>query len=311
MIVARPPSSWVFASAALLAISGCVAERPDSQFDQAATETLRSERPPNAPPLPPVSPSADLPKSRPAKRDPTPSPQAVVDDVLVTGTSFSGYWVVEGPALIDYDFGILSGITISHGQERAERNICLIHDRVGDLDAICTAGTAQDATGSARDGHVRLNWSAGPGSLIFEGQRMSRDQIDGRLFGGVLGLGLTGAIPARLRRLDDPYQDPVGRPTADALKTILHALTEAAPAPPGLSPKAADEFNAYRRQPKLLPAPDAIRFMGTISNRWRPKQRVAVQDVFRIEGEGRVALCRIEMDPMAQVADFDCRPVAL
>jgi hypothetical protein len=294
-----------------ISLSGCVAERPDSQFDQVATEAVPNVRPLNSPFPLPTLPSVDVPKSGQAKSDPTSSPQTLVDDVLVTGTSFSGYWVVEGPALIDYEFSILSGITITHGQDRAERNICLIHDRAGDLDAICTAGTAQDATGSAREGHVRLSWSAGPGSLIFEGQRMSRDQIDGRLFGGVLGLGLTGAIPARLRRLDDPYQDASGRPAAGALITILHALTMGASAPLGLSPKAANEFNAYRRETNLLPVPDAIRFMGTISNRWRPKQRVAVQDVFRVEGGGRVALCRIEMDPMAQVADFDCRPVAL
>jgi len=237
-------------------------------------------------------------------------PGAIPDQILVTGQSYSGYWVVEGPADIDFDIGLFSGIQISYGPVLKDRNICLIHDRQGDLSALCSAGTVQAAQGSGDGVAMRLLWWAGPGTLKFDGRPITTDQIDGALTGGLLGQSLTGRIPARLRRIK-PGGEEISSPHLAVLAIVLGDLGRGVPRPGLYAAKGLARFQDQLREGLALPDDPEIRFLGTVYNRWRPKQPESAQDVFRIEAKGRIGLCRIEVETTGQVRDLDCRLVPL
>ena len=185
----------------LLAVSGCVVVQNPKSLDTVNQITHKQ----NNADLGPISEfHGPLAQARRSQSDDEAAPdgKAVTDNVLVTGRSLSGYWMVEGPSSIDYHFGILSGLEITYDLTPRPRNICIIHDNQGQLDAICAAGTAETAQGARKGTDFKLVWTDTGGSLIFTGSQLDANVIDGALSGGVLGLGLTGGVPAKLFRLD-------------------------------------------------------------------------------------------------------------
>ena len=289
----------------LWAVSGCVTVQNPKSPDTANQITIAQ---PNTG-LRPIS-VFDGPLARPAlpqtEDAPAPEGKAVTDNVLVTGRSLSGYWMVEGPSSIDYHFGILSGLEITYDLTPRPRNICIIHDNQGQLDAICVAGTAETAQGARKGTDFKLVWTDTGGSLIFTGSQLDANVIDGALSGGVLGLGLTGGVPAKLFRLD-AINAPQAHDLSPLMAQVISDVRAARPSDRRYDPKGLSRFKAGMNADSYPAGNLRLTWLGTIYNRWRPKQPEAAENVFRVEAGARTSLCRLAVTPEGLVHDFNCR----
>ncbi len=243
--------------------------------------------------------------------DASPSDQThVIDNVLVTGRSLSGYWMVEGPSSIDYSVGILSGFQITYDLTPRARNICVIHDNQGQLDAICAAGTAETAQGTRKGAEFKLIWTDSGGSLIFTGGQVTANIIDGALSGGVLGMGLTGGLPAKLFRLD-AFGTPKTHALSPLMAQVIADVRGQRLSEPRYDPKGLSRFKSGLTIDAYPTGNLHLTWLGTIYNRWRPKQPEAAEEVFRVESDDRTSLCRLAVTPEGLVHDFNCRAARL
>ncbi len=293
----------------LLAVSGCVVvQSPEppaipnivaAKLDKASLAPVSDFHGPLAQPAP--SQGDDVS---------TPDIKTVIDNVLVTGRSLSGYWMVEGPSSIDYHFGILSGLEITYDLTPRARNICVIHDNQGWLDAICAAGTAETAQGARRGSGFKLTWTDSGGSLIFTGAQVDANVIDGELSGGVFGLGLTGGVPAKLFRLD-AFDQPKAHELGALMAQVIADMHDPHRNDARYDPKGLSRIKANAAIDSYPQGDLRLIWLGTIYNRWRPKQPEAAEEVFRVESGHNTSLCRLAVTPEGLVHDFSCRMAVL
>ena len=218
--------------------------------------------------------------------------------------------MVEGPSSIDYHFGILSGFQITYDLTPRPRNICIIHDNQGQLDAICAAGTAETAQGTRKGTDFKLIWTDSGGSLIFTGAQVDANVVDGALTGGVLGLGLTGGVPAKLFRLE-VFNAPKAHELSPLMAQVIADVTGLHPTATIYDPKGLSRFKANMNVDSYPKGNLRLTWLGTIYNRWRPKQPEAAEEVFRIDSADHTSLCRLAVTPEGLVHDFNCRTAAL
>jgi len=246
-----------------------------------------------------------------AGKIPAPPPAFAGRQTTVTARSLSGFWKVTGPAYVDVDSGLISGIRIVYGGEVTDRNICLIEDRGGDLRAICSAGNDSTASGDADGDEVRLHWWQGPANLIFQGKREGAEQLQGTLSGGIVGLSITGGIPVTLTRLTPASTDQSDPPGAALVRDVLEDLRRGRLTPGRYGPEAIAHLDPVLMHPPVPEPPVRVSLLGSIHIRWRKKQADKVQDVYRVDTPNGGALCRIAVGTPEAVADFDCRSLAL
>ena len=229
----------------------------------------------------------------------------------IAARSLSGFWKVTGPAYVDLDSGLFSGIRITYGGEVTDRNICLIEDRSGDLKAICSAGDDSTASGDADGDDVSLHWWQGPATLIFHGRREGAERLLGTLSGGVVGLSITGGIPVTLTRLTPTPADSPEPPGAALVRDVLEDLRDGHLTAGRYGPEAIAHLDPVLKHPPVPEPPLRVSLLGSIHIRWRKKQADKIQDVYRVDTANGGALCRIAVGTTEAVADFDCRSIAL
>jgi len=231
-----------------------------------------------------------------------------VTDVLVTAPRLSGYWSVTGPNLIEIKAGPLAGIRIIYSGETDTRDICLLRHLGNGLSATCSAGLSTNAAGGIDQDHITLRWWRGPANLIFNGQWDRKATIDGTFSGGLVGLRVTGSIPASLHKLIPPTdQNP---PSLAATESVLGDLRRR------LLVQATYEPGAIKRVWRAITWPDAqaaehqLTFLGTIHVHWQQHQPDLLEDVYEVQSNNHLSLCRISLSPRRRVDDFACQEAA-
>jgi hypothetical protein len=314
----------------LALLGGCVSQMKDAMPEQAALPPDQEEAA-DLPDLPaanrqeapqksenPAAPSVPQRRARaaPPPPPPPPPPEALLaepmEEVLVMPGSLTGYWRLSAAHSIDVEIGLFSGVQIRYGGEWLDRNICWLQQSGRRLDAVCSSGVAlKTAEGSVDEDGVTMRWWMGPANIIFSGKLTEAGRIKGGFSGGVVGLKVTGNVPAIMTRLDLPPDE--AQPSADPDRpsaALLRAVWEDVRA--GHLSEGRYEAAAIKRVDQGLSAdiaadpPRRLLYLGQILIRWRKEQRELIEDVYQVRsGRGR-HLCRIGISAGRQVTDFNC-----
>jgi len=262
----------------------------------------------------PLSPALRAaPRRSPVAPPPPDTSEQAIEEVVVRPGTVTGFWRLTASRTIDVDMGLFSGIHIRYGNEMTDRNICWLQQTGRSLRAFCSAGAAtRAAEGSVDDDSVTMRWWAGPANLIFSGKLTEARRVVGDFSGGVIGVSVTGGVPASLTKLDlpppdlaSPAADPE-RPTAPLLRAVWQDLLQ------GQLSEGRYEAAAVKRVAQGLTLEDArdspqrLVFLGQILIRWRQEQRETMQDVYQVDTSGGRKMCRIAANPQGQVIDFNC-----
>ena len=264
----------------------------------AGTRTRRSaSSAPASPAIPPPPVPADL-DSRP------------IEEVVVKPSDVTGYWRLVAARTIDVDVGLFSGIHIRYGGEIRDRNICWLQQAGRSLEALCSSGYAlKSAEGSVGDDGITMRWWVGAANIIFSGKFTGADKIVGGFSGGVVGLSVTGNVPATLVRLDPPDAlppDQEQRPSAALVRTVWEDRRRGERTPgryDGAAVKRIDQ--GFPRDLAGQPIQQMI-YLGQILIHWRKEQRETLQDVYQIRTAAGRRMCRVALNEQGQVLDFNC-----
>jgi hypothetical protein len=290
-----------------------VAERP------AEADRIQESAEPAAPtPVetePAVSSGKTAPRARSRSAAPPPPdllPDQPMEEVVVTPASLTGYWRLTASHSIEVEIGLFSGVQIRYGGEWLDRNICWLQQSGRRLTALCSSGVAlKSAEGSVDEDGVTMRWWAGPANIIFSGKLTEAGRIKGGFSGGVVGLKVTGTVPAMLSKLDLPadegkrVSDP-DRPSAALLRGVWEDVGK------GRLTEGRYEAAAVKRVDQGLSAetaaapPQSLIYLGRILIRWRKEQRELAEDVYQVQSGMRRHLCRIGLNEVRQVTDFNC-----
>jgi len=313
---------WVWVLLPLLA--GCVSALPEPTVEPMEGAEMLPDQPQSAADAPaasadaaPAQTAAPVVKQqrRRVAAASTPNPVAPkpediltqpMDEVVVTPTSLTGFWRLTASHTIDVEVGLFSGVHIRYGGEIRDRNICWLQQNGRKLSALCSSGAAlKSGEGSVDEDGVTMRWWSGPATIIFSGKMRAADVIGGGFSGGVVGLSVTGNIPASLSRLDEGKLDP-DRPSASLLKEVWEDVHK------GHLTEGRYEGSAVKRVDQGLSretaaaAPQKLSYLGQILIRWRKEQREFTEDVYQVKTTAGRELCRIAVNDANQVADFNC-----
>jgi len=285
---------------------------PPAIADAAADEAARSEEK-----AAPVGASAVAPsRRRSAAAAPAPPPPAEMlaqpmEEIVVTPASLTGYWRLTAAHMIDVDVGLFSGVHVRYGGEMRDRNICWLQQSGRRLSALCSSGAAlKSAEGSIGDDGITMRWWSGPATIIFSGKFTEADRIVGGFSGGVIGLSVTGNLPASLTRLppSQVLSDP-DRPSAGLLRAVWEDVREGHLTDGRYDGSAVKRVNAGLRRDMAKDRPQGLDFLGQILIRWRAEQREFTEDVYQVKTAAGRDLCRIAANDGNQVEDFNCVPL--
>jgi hypothetical protein len=255
-------------------------------------------------------PSAPLPKEG---EPPVPADlaQQPIEELVIRPDDLTGYWVLVAPRIVDVDVGLFSGVHIRYGGEMGRRNICWLEQSGRSVSALCASGTVlKSGSGSVDAEGVSMRWWMGAATANFSGKFSGQGKITGGFSGGIVGVSVTGDVPASLYRLDpsDLPPDP-DRPSAALIRQVWldvrqGRLTEGRYE--GSAPKRVDQG-----MPKEIAAetPESLLYLGRIVVRWRKEQRETLQDVYQVMTESGRRLCRVAPNGKGQVIDFACQAV--
>ncbi len=269
----------------------------------------------------PPKPGTVLPKSRreapsaasAATSTPPPPPPADLDrqpieELVIKPSSVTGFWRLTSSRTIDVDIGLFSGIHIRYGGEIRDRNICWLQQKGTSFDAICASGNAlKSASGSVDDEGLTMRWWVGAATIIFSGKFTEAEKISGGFSGGVIGVSVTGDVPATLTKLPTPAPSEADeRPSAALVRMVWGDVRR------GTLTEGRYEGSGVKRVGQGLSramaaeSPRQMIYLGEILIRWRKEQRETLQDVYLVQtGAGR-RLCRVSANPQGQVIDFNC-----
>jgi len=311
----------------LLLLSACavpLAEPPAAPAPLPPTETAPAEQAPmtqgtqaEAASVPMPSAAAVPPKPRraaPAAASAAPPPPPAdldrqpIEELVIKPSSVTGFWRLTSSRTIDVDIGLFSGIHIRYGGEIRDRNICWLQQKGSSFDAICASGNAlKSASGSVDDEGLTMRWWVGAATIIFSGKFTDAEKISGGFSGGVVGVSVTGDVPATLTKLPTPVpSEAPERPSAALVRLVwedvrLGTLTEGR-----YEGSAVKRVNQGLSKEMAAETPQQMIYLGEILIRWRKEQRETLQDVYLVQtGAGR-RLCRVSADSQGQVIDFNC-----
>jgi hypothetical protein len=304
-------------------LAGCVSQMAEPTVEAMDGAELLPEPPQAAAPAsdaPVATEAAPVIKQQPRRRvvvaaTPTPAPPKPedvltlpMDEVVVTPSSLTGYWRLTASHLIDVDVGLFSGVHIRYGGEMADRNICWLQQNGRKLSALCSSGAAlKSAEGSVDDDGVTMRWWSGPATIIFSGKMKAADYIGGGFSGGVVGLSVTGNIPASLSRLEDGKMAPdPDRPSAAMLREVWEDVRKGRLTAGRYEGSGEKRVNQGLSKEVAAESPQKLLFLGQILIRWRKEQREFTEDVYQVATASGRDLCRIALNAGNQVSDFNC-----
>lgn len=312
----------------LLLLAGCVSPAVDPSLPVPAEQTPPPESgsAPEAAPFgaaapPPMKAEPGIAKVRKSKPRPSspppdaapPMPQDLasqpIDELVIRPTSLTGYWRLTASHSIDVEIGLFSGVQIHYGGELRDRNICWLQQTGRRLEAWCSSGSVLKlAEGSVEDDGVTLRWWSGPANIIFAGKLTEAAHIEGGFSGGVIGLSVTGNVPASLTRLDRPVtggRDP-DRPSAALLRAVWSDVASGQLLESRYDGSGIKRVNQGLTREAAADPPLSLAFLGEILIRWRKEQREFSEDVYQVDGAQGRQLCRIAVTAAQTVADFNC-----
>ena len=306
-----------------LLLTGCVSALPepssvlpvvpDAPANAVAAEASAEPRVAEAAPAVPGATPAVKTRRVNAPAAPKPSVPSDIDkqpieELVIRPASLTGYWKLTAARTIDVDIGLFSGIHIRYGGENRDRNICWLQQTGKSLSALCVSGTVlKSAEGSVGEDDVTMRWWSGAATVIFSGKFTDAERVSGGFSGGVVGLSVTGDVPATLTKLDLPPEPPPSdRPSAALIKAVWEDVRQ------GHLTDGRYEGSAVKRVNQGMPkeiageTPQDLAYLGQITVRWRKEQRETLQDVYQVRtGAGR-RLCRVAANEQGQVVDFNC-----
>jgi hypothetical protein len=320
----------------LLSLSACVSALPSAQPGaRLAADEMPGAAPADdgaaPPPMPPAAAAAapaaaaaaapPLSGRPPARRDsvspppPAPpplTPDQAVEEVVVRPDTVTGFWRLTASRSVDVEVGLFSGVQIHYGGELRDRNICWLQQSGRRLSATCSSGVAlKAAEGSVEDDRLTLRWWVGPATIIYSGKLTEAARVEGGFSGGVIGLSVTGDVPASMTRLAPlpmtaaPAPDP-DQSTAPLLRLVWQDVARGALSDGLYEAAAIKRVNQGLTRDMAVEPPRSLAFLGQILIRWRPEQREIVEDVYQVETASRRLLCRIAASAKGQVSDLNC-----
>jgi hypothetical protein len=127
--------------------------------------------------------------------------------------------------------------------------------------------------------------------------------------GGVLGMRVTGSVPVTLSKLEAGKIAPPDPASAAMIPAVLDDVRHKTLTPGRYAPAAIKRLQPTLAQPPPAGAPQSINYLGRIHVRWRSDQPETIQDVFKVQASGGIALCRIALGEGGLVTDFECHTV--
>lgn len=303
--VAPPPAMPAMATAEVPPAAEQAA--PEAQAAAPAQSMPQAPGAKAAPPRRPAAPSIPAPPAPPVPADLDSKP---IEEVVVKPADVTGYWRLVTSRNIDLDVGIFSGIHIRYGGEIRDRNICWLQQRRKSLEALCSSGYAlKSAEGSVGDDGITMRWWVGAANIIFDGKFIEAEKIAGGFSGGVVGLSVTGDIPATLVRLNPPDAPPADapeRPTAALMRMVWEDQRRGEKTPGRYDPASAKRIEqGFPREMWSQPIEQMV-YLGQILIHWRKEQRETLQDVYQIRTSSGRKMCRLATNDQGQVLDFNC-----
>lgn len=239
---------------------------------------------------------------------PPPPPVAKVppptEGITVTAISLTGYWRINTYLQMSFGIGPFHKGKTDLG-EMADRDICEFLQVKEKVRTVCLRKAyASSATGSVDEDELTLEWSTGPGTLIFEGQITGTDAIAGGMGVGVLGVRVSDQVAASLHKLSPSEARPGPAASEAALRRVLEDLDQGTLTEPRYTPAALGYIR--KAKPAALGTPDAVLYLGTIRHR-RPEEKSEKDvEVFEIRAGGQKTLCGVSLQEGELVSDFLC-----
>jgi hypothetical protein len=288
---------------------------PAPAEEQAASDTPRQSggaqpetpkpKPRRSAPVTTAASSAPPPPPPPADLDRQP-----IEELVIRPDSVTGFWRLTAARTIDVDVGLFSGVHIRYGGEIRDRNICWFEQKGHSFDASCASGGAlKSAEGSVNDEGLSMRWWVGAATINFSGKFTDAERVQGGFSGGVVGVSVTGDVPATLTKLPAPVPpaaDAPERPSAALIRMVWEDVRKGALTEGRYEGSAVKRVNQGMSKEIAAETPQQMIYLGEILTRWRKEQRELLQDVYLVRtGAGR-RLCRVSANPQGQVVDFNC-----
>lgn len=230
---------------------------------------------------------------------------------MIRPGSVTGFWRLTANKTIDLDVGLFSGIHIRYGGEIRDRNICWLQQKGRSFDAFCASSYAvKSAEGSVDDDGITLRWWVGAATIIFSGKFTDADRLEGGFSGGVVGVSVTGDVPATLTRLPTPAEPPADapeRPSAALIRLVWQDVRRGALTEGRYEGSAVKRVNQGMTKEMAAEAPQEMSYLGQILTRWRKEQRELLQDVYLVRTDAGRRMCRVSANGQGQVIDFNCQ----
>jgi len=253
-----------------------------------------------------------------ASSAPPPPPPADLDkqpieELVIKPSSVTGFWRLTASRTIDVDIGLFSGVHIRYGGEIRDRNICWLQQKGRSFDAICASGNAlKSAEGSVDDDSMTMRWWVGAATIIFSGKFTEAEKVTGGFSGGVVGMSVTGDVPATFTKLPTPAAAPADapeRPSAALVRLVWEDVRRGALTEGRYEGSAVKRVNQGMPKEIAAETPRQMIYLGEILIRWRKEQRETLQDVYLVRTDAGRRLCRVSVNPQGQVIDFNCLPL--
>jgi len=262
----------------------------------------------------PVQSEAARPKARHSApvAPATPPPPADLDrqpieELVIRPGSVTGFWRLTAARIIDVDIGLFSGVHIRYGGEVRDRNICWFEQKGHSFGASCASGGAlKSAEGSVDDEGLSMRWWVGAATINFSGKFTDAERVQGGFSGGVIGVSVTGDVPAMLTKLPAPSGDQQERASAALIRMVWEDVRRGVLTEGRYEGIAVKRINQGMSREMAAETPRQMIYLGEILTRWRKEQRELLQDVYLVQtGAGR-RMCRVSANPQGQVVDFNC-----
>lgn len=286
---------------ACLALAACAPSDIDSQAQEQIRQRYMAKL------FGEDKPAGDKPDEAEAPEPATPPPVATApppaEGITVTAISLTGYWRINTYLQMSFGIGPFHKGKTDLG-EMADRDICEFVQVKKKVRAVCLRKAyASSATGSVDEDSLTLEWSTGPGTLIFEGQVKGTDAIAGGLGVGVLGVRVSDQVAASLHKLSPSEAKPGPAASEAALRRVLADLDQGTLTEPRYTPAALGYIR--KAKPAALGTPDGLLYLGTIRHR-RPEEKIEKDvEVFEIRAAGKKTLCGVSLEGEL-VGDFLC-----
>ncbi len=309
----------------LLLLTACAVPIPEASPPPSASEpapvAVPSEQQAAAPvqttsadPVQPDAPKSKVRRPAPATASaPPPPPPADLDrqpieELVIRPDTVTGFWRLTASRTIDVDIGIFSGVHIRYGGEVRDRNICWFEQKGHSFDASCASGGAlRTAEGSVDDEGLSMRFWVGAATINFSGKFTDAERVQGGFSGGVIGVSVTGDVPATLTKLPPPKPaDTPERPSAGLIRLVWEDVRKGALTEGRYEGAAVKRVNQGMSKEIAAETPQQLIYLGEILTRWRKEQRELLQDVYLVQTNAGRRMCRVSANPQGQVVDFSC-----